>query len=145
MNLPNPPDGLLVMSDRVAFGAMHALKQRGLRIPDDVAVASFNNEPTCDYLTPSLTSVSWACGCCSNNSTPKFFSPKTTTLPTQLVVRGIVFESIKSFHRFAACLQNAPLPFEANTYSKTRHGFVQKKCSICGSLTLLLRICPTQY
>lgn len=57
MSLPQPPDGLLTVSDRMAYPAMFALKQKGVRIPDDVAVASFNNEPAGAYLSPSLTSV----------------------------------------------------------------------------------------
>ncbi|AFK01574.1 transcriptional regulator, LacI family [Emticicia oligotrophica DSM 17448] len=58
MSLSIPPDGILTMSDNIAFSTMFALKQRGLRIPEDVAMVSFNNEPTCTYLTPSLTSIS---------------------------------------------------------------------------------------
>lgn len=57
MSLPHPPDGLLTISDRMAYPAMYALKQKGIRIPDDVALASFNNEPAGAYLSPSLTSV----------------------------------------------------------------------------------------
>lgn len=58
MSLPQPPDGLLVVSDRVAFPAMFALQQKGVRIPDDLAIASFNNEPFAALQSPSLTSVS---------------------------------------------------------------------------------------
>jgi DNA-binding LacI/PurR family transcriptional regulator len=96
MNLPDAPDGLLVMSDRIAFAAMHALKQRGLRIPADVAVVSFNNEPTCDYLTPSLTSISQPIQDMGREAVRLLLKqldtdnllPETTILPTQLVVRG---------------------------------------------------------
>ena len=58
MNLPQPPDGLLAISDRIAYPAMYALKQKGIRIPDDLAIASFNNEPLSAFMSPSLTSVS---------------------------------------------------------------------------------------
>ncbi|MBO0951426.1 LacI family DNA-binding transcriptional regulator [Fibrella forsythiae] len=58
MKLPEPPDGLLTISDRIALVALFALKEKGLRIPDDLAVVSFNNEPLCDFLTPSLSSIS---------------------------------------------------------------------------------------
>ncbi|MFC0184454.1 transcriptional regulator, LacI family [Pseudarcicella hirudinis] len=52
------PDGIVAVSDRIAFSAMFALKQKGLRIPEDVAVVSFNNEPICTLLSPTLSSVS---------------------------------------------------------------------------------------
>lgn len=95
MNLPTPPDGLLTMSDRIAFSAMHALKQRGIRIPDDLAVVSFNNEPYCDFLTPSLTSVSqpiqemgrYTVRLLLNQLEADNFTPETVTLKTQLMVR----------------------------------------------------------
>ncbi|WP_375445275.1 LacI family DNA-binding transcriptional regulator [uncultured Fibrella sp.] len=58
MKLPEPPDGLLTISDRIAFTALFALKERGVRVPDDLLVVSFNNEPLCDFLSPSLSSVS---------------------------------------------------------------------------------------
>lgn len=51
------PDGILTVSDRVAFPAINALKKAGFRIPDDLAVVSFNNEPNCEFLTPSLSSI----------------------------------------------------------------------------------------
>jgi LacI family transcriptional regulator len=41
----------------VAFPAINALKKAGFRIPDDLAVVSFNNEPNCEFLTPSLSSI----------------------------------------------------------------------------------------
>lgn len=58
LRLPRPLDGLLVVSDRMAFSAMHTLKQKGVCIPEDLAVASFNNEPFAEFQTPALTSVS---------------------------------------------------------------------------------------
>ena len=58
MSLPQPPDGVVVISDRVAYPAMYAIKQKGLRIPEDVAVVSFNNEPVSAFFSPALSSVS---------------------------------------------------------------------------------------
>lgn len=58
MSLPNPPDGVVMISDRVAYPAMYAMKQKGLRIPDDVAVVGFNNEPVSAFFSPALTSIS---------------------------------------------------------------------------------------
>ncbi|MBD2754102.1 LacI family DNA-binding transcriptional regulator [Spirosoma validum] len=58
MSLPQPPDGIVVISDRMAFSAMYAMSQKGIRIPDDVAVVSFNNEPVSAYFSPTLSSIS---------------------------------------------------------------------------------------
>ncbi len=56
--LPNPPDGLVVVSDRLAVGAISALRKKNIKIPEDVAIVSFNDEPICTIVTPTLTSVS---------------------------------------------------------------------------------------
>ncbi|MFN8357077.1 MAG: LacI family DNA-binding transcriptional regulator [Spirosomataceae bacterium] len=57
MNLPQPPDGIFAVSDRLAVGATVALKKRKVRIPKDVALIGFNNEPIASLLTPTLSSV----------------------------------------------------------------------------------------
>jgi DNA-binding LacI/PurR family transcriptional regulator len=50
-------DGVFAVNDRVAMGLMNALQRHGVRVPDDVTVIGFNNEPYCDYLQPSLSSI----------------------------------------------------------------------------------------
>ena len=57
MSLPQPPDGIVMISDRLAFSAIYVMKQKGIRIPDDVAVISFNNEPVSALFSPTLSSI----------------------------------------------------------------------------------------
>jgi len=52
-----PFDALLCPSDEVAVAAMSWLRKRELRIPEDVAVAGFNNTDWSGYLDPPLASV----------------------------------------------------------------------------------------
>jgi DNA-binding LacI/PurR family transcriptional regulator len=51
------PDAIFTVSDRLALGAIVALKERGLRIPEDVAIVGFNDEPIMSLMTPTLSSV----------------------------------------------------------------------------------------
>lgn len=53
----NPPDAIFAVSDRMALGAFLAVKEKGLRIPEDVAIVGFNDEPIMSLLTPKLSSV----------------------------------------------------------------------------------------
>lgn len=56
--LPEPPTALFCFSDVIAMGAYDALKQRGLRIPDDVAVVGFDNlEVVAAHVYPPLSTV----------------------------------------------------------------------------------------
>ncbi len=43
MELPDPPTALFAESDEMAFGAIFALKQLGLRVPEDIAVMGFDD------------------------------------------------------------------------------------------------------
>jgi len=51
------PDALIAGNDNMAVGAYRALHDLGLRIPDDLAVASFNDISVAQFLNPSLSTV----------------------------------------------------------------------------------------
>ena len=52
-----PPTAAFVASDVVAFGAMAAIQQRHLRIPEDIAVVGFDDVPLARFVNPPLTTV----------------------------------------------------------------------------------------
>lgn len=51
------PTALFAMNDVMAFGAMQAIYERGLRIPEDIAVVGFDDMRLAAYATPPLTTV----------------------------------------------------------------------------------------
>jgi LacI family transcriptional regulator len=55
--LSNKPDGLFAVEDFTALGAMQTIKSAGLKIPDQMAIIGFANEPFGEYITPSLSTV----------------------------------------------------------------------------------------
>lgn len=57
LNLPSPPDAILAMTDSLAFGAMKAIKEFGLKIPDDIALIGYTDEAHSNYVDPPLTAV----------------------------------------------------------------------------------------
>jgi DNA-binding LacI/PurR family transcriptional regulator len=50
-------DALFCASDLIAIGAMRALADREIRVPQDVAVAGFDDIPSASFTNPSLTTV----------------------------------------------------------------------------------------
>jgi DNA-binding LacI/PurR family transcriptional regulator len=52
-----PFDAVFAASDLIAIGAMRALAERGLKVPDEVAVAGFDDIPMAGNVSPSLTTV----------------------------------------------------------------------------------------
>ncbi|MFC5703400.1 LacI family DNA-binding transcriptional regulator [Cohnella faecalis] len=57
MKRQEPMTGLIAMDDFMAFGAIKYINECGLSVPDDIAVAGFNNVLLSNYSTPPLTSV----------------------------------------------------------------------------------------
>jgi LacI family transcriptional regulator len=55
--MKNRPDAIFAISDRLAVGAMLAIKEAGLNMPKEFGLVGFNNEPITKVLTPSITSV----------------------------------------------------------------------------------------
>lgn len=53
------PDGVLVANDNCAVGCMLAVKQSGIRIPDDIAFVGFNNDPVSKVIEPNLTTINY--------------------------------------------------------------------------------------
>jgi LacI family transcriptional regulator len=51
------PDAIFTISDRMAIGAMLAIKKKGLQMPTDIGLVGFNNEPVTGLVTPSISSV----------------------------------------------------------------------------------------
>ncbi|MDQ1126068.1 transcriptional regulator, LacI family [Microbacterium sp. LKL04] len=52
-----PGDAVFAGNDHMAIGLLSALRGRGLRVPDDVAVVGFDDVPEAAYLSPPLTTV----------------------------------------------------------------------------------------
>jgi LacI family transcriptional regulator len=55
--LPSRPTAIFASNDSMAIGAMSALRDADVRIPEDIALAGFDDVPIATYLTPTLTSV----------------------------------------------------------------------------------------
>jgi LacI family transcriptional regulator len=51
------PTALVGRTDAVALGALHALREAGLRVPEDISVAGYYDFAFSPYLSPSLTTV----------------------------------------------------------------------------------------
>lgn len=58
INSGNLPTAIFAASDSIAIGAMRAIHEAGLRIPEDISIIGFNDEDNCKYLNPPLTTIS---------------------------------------------------------------------------------------
>ncbi len=57
MALDDPPTAIFCSNDMMAVGCYEALKERGLRIPQDVAVVGYDDREIAQFTRPPLTTV----------------------------------------------------------------------------------------
>ncbi len=57
LDLPHPPTAIFASNDVMAMGVMDAVRNRGLRIPDDISVIGFDDIPQAALVRPALTTV----------------------------------------------------------------------------------------
>lgn len=94
--LAEPPTAIFASNDRAAFGVLTAAAERGLRVPDDLSVVGFDDEPAATRTTPSLTTVRQPLRAMGRTGVERLLArmrdpdaePQRIVLPTELVVRG---------------------------------------------------------
>jgi LacI family transcriptional regulator len=59
LNMKTLPDGIFTSNDTSAVAIILELLNHGIKIPEDIAVAGFNNEPISQVIQPNLTTVDY--------------------------------------------------------------------------------------
>lgn len=57
LELDEMPDAIFCANDTTALSATIAIKEKGLRIPEDIAIVGFSNEPFSELVTPSISTI----------------------------------------------------------------------------------------
>src|SRR5690606_15812909 len=87
-------DAVFVANDLMAAGALEVLATAGKRVPDDVAVAGFDDSPVARQTDPELTAMRQPFERIAQEMVRVLLemidgrSPARVSLPTELVVRG---------------------------------------------------------
>lgn len=95
MGRPEPPTAIFCANDVIAFGALNAAHQLGIRIPDDVTVVGFDDIPMAVWPTFSLTTVRvdleqvarTACELLVRRMEGERSPPRRVVVPVELVLR----------------------------------------------------------
>ncbi|MDF9799499.1 DNA-binding LacI/PurR family transcriptional regulator [Catalinimonas alkaloidigena] len=58
LGLAEPPDGIFSANDSAAVGAIQYAKAKGIRIPQELSIVGFNDDPISSIIEPSLTTIS---------------------------------------------------------------------------------------
>lgn len=57
LDLPKPPTCILYPDDYSAIGGMNAIKNRGMKIPEDISIVGYDGIPIASQLDPALTTL----------------------------------------------------------------------------------------
>ena len=90
------PDAIFAANDELSMGCMNKAKSMGLRIPEDIAFVGYDDDTTCQFTSPTLSTVknpifdmgvNTAVKCLEIiNNAPN--APESVTLLPQLIIRG---------------------------------------------------------
>jgi LacI family transcriptional regulator len=59
LKMKNRPDGIFTANDTTAAEIIVELDKKGVKIPEEIAIAGFNNEPVSRFIQPNLTTVDY--------------------------------------------------------------------------------------
>jgi LacI family transcriptional regulator len=97
MKMKKRPDGIFTANDTSAVAVICELKKAGVKIPEEVAVAGFNNEPISQVVEPNLTTINYparevgevaATSLINKLRNSETFSLSTIVLNHKLIVRA---------------------------------------------------------
>nr|WP_304220035.1 LacI family DNA-binding transcriptional regulator [Fredinandcohnia onubensis] len=95
LSLDHHPTALFIASDRMSYGAYRAIQEKGLTIPNDISIVSFDDLEMSPFINPPLTTVRVhkeelgriSVKLLSQRIMGEITLPLTTYLPTELIVR----------------------------------------------------------
>jgi LacI family transcriptional regulator len=95
MNLPVPPDAIFCGNDTTALSAMIYLREKGYRIPEDIGIVGFSNEPFSRVVSPSISTIAQpgfemgqkAAGLVIRKIETREKTYQTIVMPAELIVR----------------------------------------------------------
>lgn len=93
--LPHKPDAVFAPGDTAAIGAIRAINEAGLRVPDDIAIVGFDDLDVATKVTPQLTTIrqpveqkgAYATRLLIDLIEGQHDAPQHVVLPTELIVR----------------------------------------------------------
>jgi LacI family transcriptional regulator len=59
LSLSPRPTAIFAGNDEMAAGVMHAARERGIEIPDELSIIGFDDSPTARHIWPPLSTVRW--------------------------------------------------------------------------------------
>jgi LacI family transcriptional regulator len=93
LDLENPPTAIIGSNDQMTLAALDAAKTRGLSIPDDLSLISFDNTPVVRFTMPELTAVDQPIAATFSKAVELLITNGDALVPHQpIVIEGSLIE-----------------------------------------------------
>lgn len=92
LQMKNRPDGVFSANDSCAIGCMLEMKKLGIKVPQEIAFAGFNNDPLCCVAEPNLTTINYK-GYEMGRVTAKVLIGNLNDQPGSRITQNIVLKS----------------------------------------------------
>lgn len=95
LDLPKPPTCIIFQDDFAAYGGINAIRERGLRIPEDVSIAGYDGINVARHLEPRLTTIrqdTEQMGCVAARELIRLIERPKTTIVEQIIIPGELME-----------------------------------------------------
>ena len=91
LHMKTRPDGVFVANDTCAVSCMLQLRKNNVRIPGDIALAGFNNDPISMVVEPNLTTVDYK-GFEMGEIAAKTLIDQLNAIPSPNLTRSIILQ-----------------------------------------------------
>ena len=102
----NPPDAIFAVEDFTALGAIKELKDRNIKIPEEVGVIGFANELFAEHITPALSTIDQQTILMGKESIKLLLELISTQEKAKSPIRKIVLDPIPIFRESSEKHQN---------------------------------------
>ncbi|MBC2666331.1 LacI family DNA-binding transcriptional regulator [Novosphingobium flavum] len=87
------PTAIYSCNDEMAAGVLHAARERGLSVPDDLSIVGFDDSPIAAHIWPPLTTVRWPVAAMARTAALKLIDPghasgQPALFPSIFIERG---------------------------------------------------------
>jgi LacI family transcriptional regulator len=92
---PNPPTAFFCGNDLIALGAYEAVREMGLRIPQDISIVGYDDQEIASYIQPPLSTIRlpyYEMGYQAVVHLLRIVNKQETTKPFQKKLAGVVME-----------------------------------------------------
>jgi LacI family transcriptional regulator len=77
LSVDSPPTAIFSSNDEMAAGVLHAARERGMSVPEDLSIIGFDDTAIAAHIWPPLTTVRWPIRAMARTAALKLTQPET--------------------------------------------------------------------